>query len=446
MNTLKMAGVIAVALVTYTVNAQKSSWRDTSKITIPELKHNLNKSGSHYIKGTVVGQMWMRYSDLNPGTMINNTPVSSYADIGIRRLRFSAFGQLTDRLYFYTQFGQNNFNFLSKRYTGAFVHDAVTEYKVAPQLQIGAGLTGWSGLSRYASPSVGSILTLDAPLYQQATNGYTDQFLRKLSVYAKGQIGRLDYRVAVTSPMTAQNSATTLPAIGSDANFSMDAPKMQTQGYLYWQFLDKENNANPYTVGSYLGKKKIFNIGAGWIQQKQAMWYKNNQGDTVRQDLLLLGIDAFLDMPVNQKGAAVTAYVAYNNYNFGHNYLRNGSVMNPGTTVNANGTFNGTGVGVPLVGTGNTVYAQVGYKFKNDLLPDNGTLQPYFSAQVSQFQKLNEPMILLDGGLNWLIHGTHAGKISLGYQSRPVFELNANNEYVQTMRKGMAVLQYQISL
>jgi hypothetical protein len=99
-----------------------------------------------------------------------------------------------------------------------------------------------------------------------------------------------------------------------------------------------------------------------------------------------------------------------------------------------------------MIGTGNTIYGQFGYKFKNNLLPENGTLQPYFTIQYSQFEKLKDPMILMDGGVNWLIHGTHAGKITLGYQSRPVFEKNTANEYVQTGRKGMAVLQYQISL
>jgi hypothetical protein len=445
MNNQVMSKLI-ICLALPVLSFGQQTWKDTSKISIPELKHNLNKSGSHFLKATVVGQMWVRNSDMNPGSMIYTTPVSNYTDFGIRRLRFSAFGQLTDRLYFYTQFGQNNFNFLSKRYTGAFVHDAITEYKVMPQLQIGAGLTGWSGLSRYASPAVGSLLSFDAPLYQQVTNGINDQFLRKLSVYAKGQIGKLDYRFALTSPMAIQNSAVTIPAISSTSNFALDAPKLQTQGYVYWQFFDKENNSNPYTTGTYLGKKKILNLGAGWIHQKNAMWYTNTANDTIRKDMLLLGVDAFLDMPIAKKGAAITAYVAYNNYQMGHNYLRNVGVMNPATDVNASGTLNGTGVGVPMIGTGNTIYGQFGYKFKNNLLPENGTLQPYFTIQYSQFEKLKDPMILMDGGVNWLIHGTHAGKITLGYQSRPVFEKNTANEYVQTGRKGMAVLQYQISL
>ena len=100
----------------------------------------------------------------------------------------------------------------------------------------------------------------------------------------------------------------------------------------------------------------------------------------------------------------------------------------------------------PIIGTGQTVFAQAGYKFKDGLLKGNGTLQPYVSAQISQFDKLHEPMVLLDGGLNWFVHGTHNGKITLNYQSRPVFDQNAAGEWTQTSRKGMVVMQYQISL
>lgn len=424
--------------------AQKNR-NDTSKLVIPEFKYSFNQSGTHYIKATAVAQMWVRYSEMNPGTKINETPVNAYTDIGIRRLRFSVWTQLTDRLFFYTQFGQNNFNFLSKRNTGAFVHDAVTEFKVAPQLSIGAGLTGWSGLSRYASPSVASILSVDAPLYQQTTNGITDQFLRKLSVYAKGQVGKLDYRLALTSPMTSQNSLVPIPAISTDANFSMAAPKLQSQAYLYWQFFDKENNTLPYTTGTYLGKKKVLNLGAGFIHQQDAMWYLNASGDTVSTDMLLLGVDVFADFPVGKKGAAFTGYVAWNNFDLGPNYVRNGGVMNPATGVGASATFNESGVAFPMVGTGNTFFGQVGYKCKDNLL-GSGTLQPYASAQLSLFDKLDDPMLLLEGGVNWLIHGNHTGKLSLNYQSRPVFEQQSNGDITNTSRKGMLVLQYQIAL
>jgi hypothetical protein len=97
------------------------------------------------------------------------------------------------------------------------------------------------------------------------------------------------------------------------------------------------------------------------------------------------------------------------------------------------------------MGTGNILFAQVGYKLKDDLLPDNGTLMPYAEVQYSQFQALKDPAVMVECGLNWLIHGTHGAKLSLGLQNRPVFANNSLGDAIQTMRKNMLVLQYQIA-
>src|SRR5690606_15596957 len=122
-------------------------------------------------------QIWIRYNESNPGTTVFGTPKSNTLDLGLRRTRIQLFGQISDKIFVYTQFGTNNINYISPRKQGLFFLDAVTELKIVDQkLSFGSGLTGWSGLSRYASPSVGSILTLDAPLYQQSTNDINDQF------------------------------------------------------------------------------------------------------------------------------------------------------------------------------------------------------------------------------------------------------------------------------
>ena len=69
-------------------------------------------------------------------------------------------------------------------------------------------MTGWSGLARFASPSIATTMMYDAPLFEQATNDVTDQFLRKLGVYAKGKISKLDYRVAISKPMNIITAST----------------------------------------------------------------------------------------------------------------------------------------------------------------------------------------------------------------------------------------------
>jgi hypothetical protein len=52
-------------------------------------------------------------------------------------------GQLSDRIFVYAQFGENNFNNISDRKLGFFVHDAYGEYAVLKdKLSVGAGLSG----------------------------------------------------------------------------------------------------------------------------------------------------------------------------------------------------------------------------------------------------------------------------------------------------------------
>src|SRR5689334_7178099 len=67
-----------------------------------ELKWNFKEDGSQYFKVTLVNQVWLRYTQTNPGSMFYNDPVSGIFDIGIRRLRMQAYGQISDRVFLYT--------------------------------------------------------------------------------------------------------------------------------------------------------------------------------------------------------------------------------------------------------------------------------------------------------------------------------------------------------
>ncbi len=429
------------------------SVKTTSAQTTPYIKDgklNFNEKGTHYIKATFVAQVWARYNQSNTGTMLYGVNKSNTYDIGLRRTRMQLFGQLTDRVFFYTQFGINNFNYLSDRQAGAFFHDVVGEYKVSDKLSFGTGLTGWSGLSRYSSAGVVSILGQDAPLFAQATNGANDQFLRKLSIYAKGKLGKLDYRVALTDPFIIQKAnagAGLNEPLQTNSSFSLRPPGPQYQGYFSYQFLEQEANLLPYAAGSYLGKKKVFNIGAGFIYQPHAMWHKNG-ADTIQSAMQLFSADLFYDTPLNpEKGTALTAYAGFFNYDFGPGYVRNNNAMNPaagGSISKGFATFSGPGNLYPMIGSGNIIYAQAGYLFAKDLLGGKGTLQPYASVMYSKFRALKHPGALLEAGVNWLIDG-HNAKITLNYQSRPEFATNAVSEVVNKGQKGTVTLQYQVA-
>lgn len=410
---------------------------------INELRLDLNTDGSHFVKATFTNQTWVRHTATNPGSTVDGYDVNGLFDIGLRRTRFQLFGKIHDRVFFYTQIGQNNLSFNSARKAGLFVHDALGEIELAKEvISVGTGLTAWSGLSRFASASIANQLSFDAPLYQQATNDVTDQFLRKYSVYAKGKIQKLDYRLAVSKPMTVRNSAVQDMSISENSKFAPTPPKPQLQGYFMFQLKDRESNLTPYNGGTYLGKKDVLTLGAGFITQKDAMWHQE-AGQTRFEDMKLWSADVFYERPLNRaQGNAVTVYAAYSITDFGKNYVRNLGVMNPANGVNASASFNGAGNAFPMMGTGSTLFAQAGYLFNKDLLGKMGTLQPYADVQYSRFDLLKDSMAMYQAGLNWLIDGQRA-KVSLAYQNRPVY---SSSTYTVTERKGMAVAQLQVSI
>ncbi|RYU96956.1 hypothetical protein [Emticicia agri] len=407
-------------------------------------KLTLNEDGSHYVKFTMVNQAWLRNTTLNEGSTIFGYAKNNRWDIGIRRFRIQFYGQLTDRVFIYSQIGENNFNGISDRKFGFFIHDALGEFAIVKnKLSLGGGLAAWSGLARFASPSVGSILGVDAPLYQQSTNDITDQFLRKLSVYAKGKLGKFDYRIALADPMAFQKAASYSGVLSTEiANFSSKPPKFQWNGYFQWQFFDQESNLTPYMTGTYLGKKKVFNIGAGFVYQPDAMWtLAANKVDTVETNMVQLALDAYYDAPIGTNGQAISAYASVGYFDYGKNYLRNLAVMNPANGSTRRDVINGSGNGFPAYGTGNVIYTQIGYKLKDNLVGKT-TLLPYVSLQHANYERLNQGMDFWDLGLVWLLSG-HNSKLTLAYQDRPVFLTDGNNKGEINNRKGSFIIQYQ---
>jgi hypothetical protein len=79
-------------------------------------------------------------------------------------------------------------------------------------------------------------------------------------------------------------------------------------------------------------------------------------------------------------------------------------------------------------------------------LGEHGTLMPYAMTQLSGFQYFEyKVMATFNIGLNWLIKG-HNSKFSLDYQNRPYFQQKGATEAPkETVRRGMLVLQYQVS-
>lgn len=423
------------------------------------LKVNLNQSGSHYFQFTIMNQTWVRFNENNPHTTVEDKARDNSFDIGLRRTRFQAFGQLTDNVFVYFQFGMNNFNSQfntgSNRKLAAFFHDALCEYKISKgnQLKVGGGLTIANGLSRFSQPSVSSIMTMDVPVFAQSTVDQTDEFSRKLSIYARGQVGKFDYRFVLSDPFPITSSGNVQVNTPMGANYSTFATvgrQLQPQAYIIYQFFEHENHTTPYMTGTYLGKKKVFNIAVGGIFQKDAMWKRESisNGDTVYQDMKHFAIESFLDMPVSGRQDAISAYVGFFNTDYGINYLRYNGSMNPANGREPNPLFlsgHGPTYGnaYPMFGTGQVIYSQAGYLLPENFLKSKSRFMPYASFTSAKFYRLEgNRMNVYNAGINCLVNG-HRSKFTLDWQNRPTYKL-AGNSIRKDQRKNSVVLQYQV--
>lgn len=409
-----------------------------------ELKLSLNETGTHYLKANFTAQIWTRYTYNNPGTTINGISENETFDVGLRRVRLQLMGKISDKVFMYTQLGINNYGYNSSRKPGLFFHDVVTEYQPTQKLfHLGTGLTGWSGFSRYAAPSAANILGYDAPLYQQSTNDVNDQFLRKLSIYAKGKIDKFDYRFALSKPLMIDASISSVKAINLNSDFSYNAPKLQTSGYLMYQFWDEESNVTPYMSGTYLGKKKVLTFGAGFQYQTDAMWHYADtlSKNIIHQKLFNLGVDVFFEQPIKNNGSVLTLYAAASKTDYGKNYIRNNGVLNP-ANINTGNTLSGGGNSFAMYGTGNTLFAQIGYLLPKKNNTDENRIQPYADLTLAKYDRLKSTTDIWDIGVNWLIDGQRS-KVSLNYQSRPIINTTSLK---QTSNKGMMVVQFQIAI
>jgi hypothetical protein len=118
--------------------------------------------------------------------------------------------------------------------------------------------------------------------------------------------------------------------------------------------------------------------------------------------------------------------------------------MNPSNGIDNGFPTGSHGNAFPMFGTGQLLYAQLGYLFRTDWLgAGKGTILPYISWMCADFDRLSDRMNVIDLGVNWLIKG-HSSKLTLDYQSRPVYE-QRGDDLIKSGTRSQVVLQYQIS-
>ncbi len=431
------------------------------------LKFNLNEDGSKFMRVIAWNQIWFRSAEMNPGTMIGGEPASTATDIGNRRLRFLAYAQVSKRYMILTHFGINNQTFINGgaagtsgtggygagKKPGLFFHDAWNEYAIVlPEkdkkfsFTLGAGLHYYMGLSRLTMASTLNFLTIDAPIFNWPLIENSDQFARQVGLFAKGKYGKLEYRMSYNKPY-ATNLVPTNVTVADDA-VAVDNSgntKWSKAGYFEYQFLEQEANVLPFKVGSYLGTKKVFNIGAGFYTAPDAT--RTSVNSTInKHDIKLFSADVFLDMPIGKKEnkMAVTAYSVLYDYDFGPNYLRNVGIMNIGS-VDPNFTGSraiaGAGNAQPTMGSGNIWYTQAGVLLPCKEAKPKIRIQPFGAVTYKNFDALEQSSTQFDVGSNFFLDGHHA-KITAQYSTRPVYTSLTN----RSGSLGDFIVQLQIYL
>ncbi|MBC5836883.1 hypothetical protein [Flavobacterium muglaense] len=364
------------------------------------MKFNLNEDGSKYLRVISWAQIWGQYNSDRP--LDANGKEQADLDFSVRRARVLMYAQINKDFLILTHFGLNSLNSANLTPTGKgessqlFLHDVWAQYSLGKNNAIGAGLHYWNGISRLNNQSTLNIMTLDNDRQAWATLGLSDQFARHIGVYAKGTVGKFQYRVSINGAATTNLQATTVPTNGGAATYtgarllgSKEAGRTYA-GYFEYGFLDAESNFLPYKVGTYLGTKKVFNIGAGFFSHPNGSVVADLAGNLTGENVNIFGLDAFYDVPVGKKGAAVTAYALYQNTDYGKNYRL-------GTTYE----------------TGSMIHTHLGY-----VLPGKSKtrFQPYLSYDSRKIDVLNDNASQLGIGANAFFSG-HNSKLTLEYQT-----------------------------
>lgn len=431
-------GLIIASLIGMSQKAEAQKKNDFGN---PALTHYLNEQHTRYISFSGYAELWARYAQLNPGSMINNDAKSDVSDLSLRRVRVKMTYKPTEKLMFVLQGGTTNVNVTAKGSNYFDLLDAYAEYSFNDKIAFGAGRSTWRGLSRFTTGPLNTLL-YDLPAYATSNAGATDYTVRELSAYIKGQLGKFDYRLVVADPYTMA-TAEPKPNVST---FSKNSPNKDFSGYFRYAFLDTENISTPFNSGTYVGKKNVLSLGAGFDYIHNAMWHQDAAKNTVNDDMKSLAIDLFYDAPLNkEKGTSVSAYAMAMHNDYGPNYVRYVGTNNPATSVDASlASLNGAGNAMPVIGTGNTYYLQLGgtlpylNKEKKDL-----QLQPAVGIQLSDLKGLHDNAVIYDAGISLLMNGM-SSRFTFDAQNRPVFTPDAGNNAVVSDRKWQFVLKYRI--
>ncbi|UKN01357.1 hypothetical protein K6119_16645 [Paracrocinitomix mangrovi] len=399
------------SIVILTVSANNVKAQTSPDIYKGGLKVNLNDDGSKYFRLISWAQIQAIYAD---GAGSANSNVT----LNLRRARVLMYSQISKKFLILTHFGLNslNRNTLSPTGTGPgsqlFFHDVWGQYSIGENHAVGAGLHYFNGISRLNNQSTLNMMTLDNNRQSWATIGLSDQFARHLGVFGKGSIGKLQYRLAINDALT-NTLDTRDPVYGGSAVYAgkkligSRTAGFTYAGYFEYQFLDKESNFLPYKVGTYVGKKKVLNLGAGFfLHPNGSVIMTDTLGTLAGENVGIFAGDVFFEYPIGSNNSAISAYATFQYNNYGRDYLYS------------------------AYGTGNMIYGHLGYVVPGKA--EKPRLQPYVSYALNSYDASPDNRTVLGVGTNLYLTGHHS-KLTLEYQRQQFGTTVGNAMTLQAM-------------
>ncbi len=373
-------------------------------------KANFDESGDKYLR--IIS--WAQVQGIYNGEVPDDVSNTSF---NLRRARMLMFSQINKEFMILTHFGLNSLNSATLSPVGKgegsqlFFHGVWAQYNVSKDHVVGGGLHYYNGISRLNNQSTLNFMTLDNNRQSWSTLGLSDQFARHLGIFAKGNFGRLQYRIAINDAIT-NSLDTRTPENGGPAVYagkrllgSKEAGKAYA-GYFDFNFLNQESNFLPYKNGTCLGGERIFNVGAGFFLHPAGSVIADATGNLEQQDVKIFAIDVFYDTPLGWDGSALTAYATYQSNDYGTDYL------------------------FSAYGTGSMVYSHIGYVFAGNITKTR--FQPYVSFASNSYDAVNDNRNILGIGANAYLSG-HNSKLTLEYKNQKFGDSEVGTLTLQAM-------------
>lgn len=407
-------------LFCFTFIAMQITFAQSSPDYTGGLKAKFNEDGSKYLR-------FITWAQVQAGYEFNDANKDAALNFNLRRARVLLYSQISKDFLILAHFGLNSLNANTMSPVGKgdgaqlFFHDVWIQYNVHKNHTVGGGLHYFNGISRLNNQSTLNMLTLDNNRQSWSTIGLSDQFARHLGVFAKGSIKKFQYRAAINNSITnsldsrlsTDNIGTTV--YGGKRELGAQKASLNYAAYGEYAIFDTESNFLPYKVGTYLGKKKILNIGAGFFLHPNGSLSTDSAGVSTGNLVNLFAVDVFYDAPIGEKGYSVSAYGTFQSNNYGKDYL------------------------FSAYGTGTMSYAHVGFGIPTK--KEKVKFQPYMSYALNTYSAVNTGKFLYDSrnvfglGVNAYLNGNNS-KLTLEYQ----------NTQFGTTQSGMFTLQGMIYL